>query len=252
MHAIVRIPVLVVFASLALIGCGDQPISERGSTIPTLAAKEVPGLPPPGDFVRDITNPYLAFAPGKKFYYESETPEGLETNVVEITRDTKVILGVTTTVVRDQVYLNGDLAEDTFDWYAQDKDGNVWYFGEDTKELVNGQVVSTHGSWEAGKEGPPGIIMLANPQIGLQYKQEDAKDIAEDMGKVVSLSEAVAVDYGSFANCLKTAEWSLVESGPRDYKFYAPGVGMVLEILSRGKRNEMRVELTDIDGPGHP
>jgi hypothetical protein len=211
------------------------------------APKEEPDFPGSGNFVAAITNPYLAFAPGRKFHYRSETDAGVEINIVEVTRQTKRILGIDITVLHDQVLLNGELTEDTFDWVAQDKNGNVWYFGEDTKEFLPGGGVSTEGSWEAGKNGSPGIFMLANPELGLQYKQEDAPGIAEDVGKVASLSEHVAVSFGTFNGCLQVDEWSLLEPGPRDHKFYKPGVGLVLEVLARGKKNVERVELTLID-----
>ena len=228
-----------------LLGCGDDSMADGGAAAPAFTADALPPLPPPESFSADLTNPYLAFETGRKFHYETLTDEGLETNLVEVTNQTQVIAGVTVRVVHDLVYLNGDLIEDTLDWYAEDQDGNVWYFGEDTKQILNGEVVGTEGSWTAGIEGPPGIIMLAEPELGMKYKQEDATGIAEDMGKVVGLSEQVVVPYGTFEGCLKTAEWSLLESGPRDFKFYAPGIGLVLEIGGRGRRE--RVELTAID-----
>jgi hypothetical protein len=119
------------------------------------------------NFVGGVQNPYFPLVPGTTYSYVQETPEGTETNAVEVTHDTKLILGVTTFVVRDRVYLEGSLTEDTFDWYAPDKDGNVWYLGEDTRELPSGD---TTGSWEVGKDGAQaGIIMLAHPQIGDMY-----------------------------------------------------------------------------------
>jgi hypothetical protein len=160
----------------------------------------------------------------------------VEINDVIVTRDTKQILGVTVTVVHDQVFLNDELTEDTFDWQAQDKQGNVWYFGEDTKELENGQVVSTEGSWEAGVNGNPGIIMLAQPKTGLGYIQEDAPDIAEDRAKALSLKSNIDVPFGSFDHCLQTLEWSLLEPGVREHKFYCPGVGFVAEVQPKGGR----------------
>jgi hypothetical protein len=97
------------------------------------------------------------------------------------------------------------LAEETLDWYAQDQAGNVWYFGEDSKEIENGTVVSTKGSWEAGVDGAkPGVVMQANPQIGVSYRQEYYYGEAEDMAEVLSLSESVSVAFGSYQNCLKT------------------------------------------------
>ena len=141
---------------------------------------------PPFDaatFVARIDNPYLPLLPGTVFHYRSETPDGLETDDVVVTRDSKQILDIYVAVVHDQVFLDGELAEDTFDWFAQDTEGNVWYFGEDSKEIEDGQVVSTEGSWEAGvRRRRPDITVLAYPKVGLAYHQELAPDIAEDMG----------------------------------------------------------------------
>jgi hypothetical protein len=163
-------------------------------------------------------------------------------DAVVVTRDRKQILGVNVTVVHDRVFLDGELAEDTFDWFAQDTDGNVWYFGEESKEIEDGQVVSTEGSWEAGDgANEPGIIMLAHPKVGLAYHQELAPDIAEDMARVLSLKASPEVPYGSFDNCVGTMEWSLIEHGVREHKSYCPGVGLVLEDQPKGGhiRNEL-------------
>jgi hypothetical protein len=239
--------VILAAGTSLLAGCqSDGSTADRAPLSPA-AAREIPTFPGAGHFAPAITNPYFNFAPGRTFTYRTETDAGTEINTVVVTDSTKTILDVATTVIRDQVYLNGDLSEDTRDWMAQDLDGNVWYFGEDTKEYdANGQLISTEGSWEAGVNGNPGIIMLADPEIGLRYKQEDSPGVAEDMAKVISLSESVSIDYGDFDNVLKTAEWSLVESGPRDFKFYVSGVGMVLELGGRGSHQE-RTELISID-----
>jgi hypothetical protein len=228
-------------AALAFPGC-DAPAPTASDS--ATSAVDVPvaldnrGFRPPFDpsnFVAQITNPYLPGIPGTAFHYRSETPDGVEINVVKYTRDTKQILGVTVTVIRDQVFLDGELTEDTFDWEAQDKQGNVWYFGEDTKELENGKVVTTQGSWKAGVDGAkPGIIMLAHPKKGLTYIQEDAPDVAEDRGKALGLNAKVDVPFGSFDHCLQTLEWSLLERGIRDHKFYCAGVGFVKELSPNG------------------
>ena len=241
----------IVFASLALggilLGAGCQSdTSAQRSLLSPAAAKEIPTFPGAGNFVAQITNPYMNFAPGRIFVYRTETSAGTEIDTVEVTGEIKMIIGVATTVVHDRVYLNGTLSEDTFDWMAQDTEGNVWYFGEDTKEYENGQVVSTAGSWEAGVSGEPGILMLAEPEVGLRYKQEDSPDNAEDMAKIVSLCAPVEVPYGDFECALVIAEWSLVESGPRDAKYYVSGVGDVLELGQRGSKQE-RTELIAIN-----
>jgi hypothetical protein len=189
----------------------------------------------PSNFVTTIDNPYLPQAPGTLYRYRSETPDGVEINLVRITHLTRQILGVIVTVIHDQVFLGGELTEDTFDWEAQDKQGNVWYFGEDSKELENGVVVSTEGSWEAGQHGAhPGVIMFAHPQPGKTYIQEDAPDVAEDRAKALSLNAKVDVPFGHFEGCLHTQEWTLIEHGDREHKFYCPGTGLVEEVHPAG------------------
>lgn len=190
----------------------------------------------PGNFVSVIDNPYFPLEPGTTFTYRGET-EGTPTrNVTTVTSDTKVILGVTTIVVHDQAYEDGVLVEDTFDWYAQDKDGNVWYFGEDTKELdENGKVISTEGSWEAGVDGAePGIIMEANPKKGDKYQQEFAADVAEDMAQVIGFEDSFCVRYGCFEDVLVTKEWTPLERGVVENKYYAPGVGFIFGEMVKG------------------
>lgn len=202
----------------------------------------------PEDFVRTVDNPFFPLVPGTKLSYSATTADGIESNVVEVTRDRKVILGVTTTVVHDQALVNGVLLEDTYDWYAQHKDGTVWYFGEDTRTLdALGNVTGTHGSWEAGKDGAkPGIIMLGNPRIGDSYRQEFLRGVVEDFGKVLSLKQTVIVPGGTFGGCLETMDWTPIEPGFRAHKFYARGIGVVLEESTRGGRE--RLELVSVSG----
>jgi hypothetical protein len=137
-------------------------------------------------------------------------------------------MGVECVVVSDKAWENGKLIEQTYDWHAQDKKGNVWYFGEDTKEYNNGKVTSTKGSWEAGVDGAkPGIIMQAHPKVGQSYRQEYYKGEAEDMAKAISLDESVRVPYGSFDGVLETKEWTPLEPSYAEHKYYARGVGQV-------------------------
>lgn len=154
-------------------------------------------------------------------------------------------MGVECMIVRDRVFLNGELIEDTLDWFAQDKDGNVWYFGEDSKEIKDGGIVSNTGSWESGiDEAKPGIIMLANPKIGGHYRQEYYKGQAEDMGEVVAINERAEVSYGVFEDCLKTRDWTPLEEKTDEHKYYSPEIGgAVLEV---GIHSGERVELVDI------
>lgn len=184
----------------------------------------------PGNFGTVIDNPYFPLTPGTTFVYEGTTANGKEHVEVVVTAQTKVSMGVTCVVVKDTVSVDGAVTEDTLDWYAQDKQGNVWYFGEDTKEYVDGKVSSTAGTWEAGVDGAlPGIIMQAKPAEGDTYRQEFYKGQAEDMASVLSLSGSATTPYGSFSNMLVMNEWSALDNPPvYEHKYYAKGVGFVL------------------------
>jgi len=222
--------------TLAFMGCEKQG-SMTGPTPLGLAAggaavnaNETRIAPPfsASNFTAGVANPYFPLTPGLFLIYRQDTPDGVEIDTVEVTHDTKGILGVTTTVVHDRVYLNGALSEDTFDWYAADNDGNVWYFGEDTRTV--GPPVSTTGSWEAGQAGAlPGLIMLAHPMVGDVYQQENAPGVVADEARVKGLDETITVPYGTFTGCIKTQEWTPIEPGSRAFKYYASGVGTVLE-----------------------
>jgi hypothetical protein len=144
-------------------------------------------------------------------------------------------MGVKCVVVHDTVTLDGVLIEDTFDWYAQDKQGTVWYFGEATKEFKLGGRVSTTGSWEAGVKGAqPGIVMPAHPQVGQRYRMEYAANEAEDIVRITALDETVAVESNAFKECVRTREWSMLESGSST-KWYAKGVGLVRAECTTGE-----------------
>lgn len=196
------------------------------SSVPEFDAANFAGEP--------IDNPFFPLEPGTTFVYEGES-EGVPTReVVEVTFDTREILGVTTTVVHALAY-EGEgkdefLIEETFDWYAQDTAGNVWYFGEDTKEFDEvGNVISTEGSWEAGVNGAEaGIIMLADPKKGDRYRQENAPDVAEDMAQVIGFEDSLCLSNGEcYENILVTKEWTPLERGVVEYKYYAEGVGFI-------------------------
>lgn len=247
MHSITRHASTIVLVTALVAACSTDralaPDDTVNRPLAAASARAVPTFPQsPADFVSTIDNPWLAFEPGKVFRYSAATEDGLETNIVEVTTQTKVILGVTTTVVHDRVFLDGELTEDTFDWYAQDRNGNVWYFGEDSKEIENDMVVSTEGSWEAGVNGAlPGIIMLGTPKPGMRYQQELAPGVAEDMAMVIGLSATVSVEFGDFTNALRTREWTPLERGSQEFKYYVPGIGLVLELHpgGGGQRNEL-------------
>ena len=187
--------------------------------------------------MRPIDNPYLPLAPGSRWVYRETAVDGSKQRVVvKVTHRTRLIAnGVTARVVRDTATENGKVIEDTFDWYAQDGRGNVWYLGEDTKEYENGKVVSTKGSWEAGVDGATaGIVMPARPRVGMSYRQEYYRGHAEDRAKILSLGEQAEVPFGHFDRVLLTKEWNPLEPKVLEYKLYARGVGPVLALTISG------------------
>jgi hypothetical protein len=203
---------------------------------PASSAPSCPRPPAlPDHFVGQVDNSYLPLKPGTTLTYKGKLDRKSAVDVFSVTNRSKVILGVTTTVVHDQVFIKGELAEDTEDWFAQDAEGNVWYFGEDTKELVNGQVVSTQGSWEAGvNNARAGIFMPAQPKVGQFFKQEDAKNVAEDCTRIVDLNASVKTPFVSSHDALKTEEFSLLEPDVLDNKYYVRNIGLVREQTVQG------------------
>lgn len=195
----------------------------------------------PRNFVRDVDNPYFPLVPGTTLVYEGQTSKGLEHDEVHVLPDTRVILGVTCTTVHDASTVAGDLAEETLDYYAQDVDGNVWYFGENTHTVENGLIVSLEGSWLAGADGAkPGIIMKAHPELGQLYRQEFALGTGEDVARLVARHQTITVRYGTFTDCWKTEDFSAIEPDVVENKFFAPGIGSVMEIdLSTGEILEL-------------
>jgi hypothetical protein len=246
--------------TLALAACGS-PNTEGGGTTSTPTAPSVSetpspeariAIPPvdgpydwtvdPTNFVEGVDNPYFPLTPGTKLTYQGESDGDREVNRIEVLRKTKEILGVTCVVVKDTVVTNGELAEFTLDWYAQDVDGNVWYFGEDTAEYDHGKVTTREGSWEAGVDGAlPGVIMPAEPTVGLAYTQEHYAGEAEDKGKIYALSEHVTVPYGSFDDVLVTEDWTPLEPKVFERKSYAPGIGVVFEEIVKGGDEVLRL-----------
>jgi hypothetical protein len=191
----------------------------------------------PADFTAKVTNPYFPLVPGTRFIYHETDAEGtVQRDVVHVTKRRKLIAnGITARVVHDVVSEDGEPVEKTFDWFAQDKAGNVWYLGEDTKEFENGHVSSTHGSFEAGVDGAqPGVIMPAAPQVGMTYRQEFYAGQAEDQAQILSLDEQAGVPFGHFTGVLMTKETNPLEPRHTEYKFYARGVGPVLELTASG------------------
>ena len=190
----------------------------------------------------NITNKYLPLKAGNTFIYKGRADGEPVRERFAITNETKTILGIKTRVIRDTVWINGELAELTDDWFAQDDAGNVWYLGEFSTDYENGKVVGHEGSWEAGVNGAkPGIVMLANPKVGDSYAQEFAPGIAEDKATVLSLNEKIRVPYGRFTNVLKTKDLSPLDPGAVEHKYYAPGIGLVKAILVKGGSEQVRL-----------
>src|SRR5262245_19493497 len=193
-----------------------------------------------------IDNPYFPLVAGTTFTYEGVKDGAPLTDVMTVTSSTRSIMGVTVRVVRDTGFSDGLLEEDTFDWYAQDDLGNVWYFGEDTREFdEQGNVTTTFGSWEAGQgSNLPGILIQAHPRSGGTYRQEFAPDVAVDMATVLSRTRHVTVPADSYSGVVQTKEFSCLEPGV-DHKFYAPGVGLIKEVaLSNGREGISLVSVT--------
>jgi hypothetical protein len=193
----------------------------------------------PGDFTTRIDNPYFPLRPGtRRVYRETDGDGNVQRVVVRVTRRTKrVASGIVGRVVRDRVTEDGELVEDTFDWYAQDRKGNVWYLGERTTEYEDGKPVSTAGSFEDGVDGARrGIAMLARPRVGREYAQERAPGVAEDRARVLSRDEQAEVPAGHFTDVLLTRDWNPLEPKALEYKLYAKGVGLVLALHVSGDR----------------
>jgi hypothetical protein len=190
----------------------------------------------PAAFSAHVDNPWFPLRPGSTYVYRGIKDGQLSRDVVKVSHRTKKIQGVPCVVVRDLLYIRGKIHERTTDWYTQDKDGNVWYFGEQTAELdKRGGVTSTEGTWQAGRNGAiPGIFFPASPKVGRSGRQEFSKGHAEDHFTIVSLNVTVKVPYVSSRRALLTKEWTPLEPGVLDHKFYVRGIGTVLEQTVKG------------------
>jgi hypothetical protein len=193
-----------------------------------------------------INNPFWPLEPGTTFIYEPVPNEEDVVNTVAVTGDFKTITVknqfIDCRVVHDVETVGGKITEDTYDWYAQDDEGNIWYCGEDTTAYLEDGTTSKEGSWEAGKDGAlPGHLILANPSPGACYQQEYA-DGAQDRSKVLRLNAKVALENGdSYEDCLVTKEWTPLSPGNVEHKYYAASTGLVLIEELKGK--SVRVEL---------
>ena len=230
----------------ALVSAGCTPTPESVSGLPQ--GDEVVELDP-ADFTADIDSPYWPMKPGTRWTYREVDSEGEELRVtVVVTTETREIAnGITARVVRDTVFAGGEIVEDTFDWYAQDADGAIWYLGEDTAEFEDGEIVSREGSFEAGVDGAlPGILIPADPRPGMRYRQEYYAGEAEDNGEVLSTDAMADAPAGHFTDVLLTWDTNALEPAVAELKFYAPDVGPVLALEAAGGPGS-REELVAID-----
>jgi hypothetical protein len=241
---------LIPFASAC--GGGSQAneattASGNATEASTLPRGSEPVTLEPSEFTTEIDNPYFPIVPGtRRVFRETDAEGAVRRVVVTVTNDTKTIMGIEARVVHDVVTEDGQVSEDTYDWYAQDSDGNLWYMGEDTKEYEDGKLKSTEGSWEAGVDGAqPGIIVPANPKPGLTYREEYYAGHAEDGAEILSLTAHADVPYGTFDHVLQTRNFTPLEPDLVEEKFYASGIGPVLEITVTGGSD--RTELLRYD-----
>ncbi|MBC8171800.1 MAG: hypothetical protein H7X77_09005 [Anaerolineae bacterium] len=184
----------------------------------------------PANFVAVIDNPYYPHIAGMKWVYEGQTADGLERVEIEILAETRDIMGVQTTVMRDTVYVADAIVEDTLDFFAQDQEGNVWYFGEEVQNFDNGQLTDTAGSWEAGVDGAlPGIVMFGDPtaHTGETYLQEYYVGEAEDAAMLLSVRGTVTVPYGTFEDVVMTYDFNPLDAESHEIKFFAAGIGEI-------------------------
>ncbi|MET1015337.1 MAG: hypothetical protein ABWX76_00880 [Leifsonia flava] len=249
---------LLVCVSLAACTSADAPSASAGAPSATRPAVLPQGDDAvdldPADFTVNIDNEYWPMRPGTQWVYRETEGGDVFTVTVTVTTATKMIAnGVTARVVRDTVMRGEEIVEDTFDWYAQDDAGAIWYLGEDTAEFEGGEIVSREGSFEAGVDGAlPGIAVPADPQPGMAYRQEYSAGQAEDSGAVLSVEELVEVQYGRFSEALLTRDTNALEPTAAELKFYARGVGPVLTLdVSGGNGREELVDVTTVpEGAG--
>lgn len=241
--------------SVVVTSTGSSPDTTESTSIPGSSAPKaaVDRAAPydmtldPADFVDGVDNPFFPLSPGSRWIYTTTTKDGTEHNTVVVLHRTRTIMGIDAVVVHDTIKIDGKLMENTFDWYAQDVDGTVWYLGENTKEMKNGKVTSTEGSWEAGVDGAqPGVIMQAQPEVGGWYWQEYRKGHAEDQARVVALDGTANVPEGSFTDLVVIEERSPLERNVVGRKYYHRGIGVVFEDTTKGPKERSVLETSDM------
>ncbi|MCW3064966.1 MAG: hypothetical protein JWN32_2138 [Solirubrobacterales bacterium] len=230
----------------AVAGCGSSGKTHTTATQTAIAATTTTTSAPPyhpkivpADFSNRVTNPYFSLKPGMTRVYDGMKDGVPEHVVVTVSRATRTIMGIKCVIVGDVVTVNHSLEENTTDWYAQDKQGNVWYFGEDSKDYKHGVVVSTQGTWETGVDGAlPGVVVHAKPAVGPTYRQEYRPGVAEDMAKVLTVTATQKVKAGTFHNTVLTLDTDPLNPDKVEHKWYARGVGMIHAIRIGGQHHE--------------
>jgi hypothetical protein len=225
----------VATAVLALAACGGGGSKTTSPSASGLPQGTKPVKLDPTDFTTNIDNPYWPMRPGSHWVYrEVENGEAQRVDVT-VTNQTKTLEGIEARVVHDRVSGNGETLENTYDWYAQDSQGNLWYLGEDTAEYENGKLKTKEGSWAAGVDGAePGVVVPASPKQGMTYREEYYAGHAEDGAEVLSVNSQVQVPFGRFKDALLTRNFSTIEPTVEEMKLYAKGVGPVMELLVSG------------------
>jgi hypothetical protein len=232
MHRKVLIPLAAVVGLIAIGGATQLSSSSSNSA----TAATAPPLPSGDQFAAEVTNPWFPLKPGTVFTSKGREDEDQVRDVFTVTHSKKTILGIRATVIDDRVYTNGRLEERTKDWYAQDKDGNVWYLGEQTATLDSkARVNSREGSWQAGVHGAKaGIFMPAHPRVGQSFRQEFYKGHAEDQFKILTLTSRVRTPAITSSRAMVTQETTPLEKGVVDHKIYVRGYGTVKEETVKG------------------
>jgi hypothetical protein len=250
-----KLIVSLAIATGLAVACSSSPAPDTSPTsvpsvlrpapVPSPAASGYAPTVDPTDFVAAVDNPYFPLTPGTTYVFEGTRDGKGQRDEFAVTDETKVVMGVRSVVVRDTAtrIADGTLIEKTDDWFAQDRDGNVWYMGEDTKTFdAKGNVKSTEGSWEAGVDGAlPGIVMPADPQAPATYRQEFYPGQAQDMAWIVDLNQSVKVPFRRFDDVLETLEWSPLEPDVIEKKYYAAGVGLVFSTSAAGEVEDAKL-----------
>ena len=251
---------VILLGAIAIVGCGSsgtpptatsgqaqgKPSAPSAAATTSTTSKTPSGTLPnyhpnidPAKFTTTIDNPYFPLKPGTTHILIGKRDGAPTRHRLEVTNQTKRVLGVDTVVIKDTVTSNHSLIEKTTDWYAQDTKGNVWYFGEQTAEYANGVVTNTQGSWEAGVDNAlPGIIMPANPKPGPWYQQEYRPGIALDKGKILADNLTVTVNGKTYHNVIKEHDVNPLDPSLKEYKWFAPGIGTLKTIRSGGGHTE--------------